>query len=355
MEIRTSMKISAVYHLALCCTAVICLQASPVQEKIYDVPKATVIYKISGGGALTPDLNLTLEGTGKLSFKDWGAVELLEEHIEEKTTGTLHYVAHRDMCEKHQKNQILDVDFKHKKIRERLLPEGKGTVNLTEGLSLTGQQMVANVVCDMWEGEGVKRCLYKGIPLFTEYQAVGILYREEAVDVSFDINITDKSHCSIPAYPVEKFALYTGNFKTRSKKTPKSFSERVKEVLETVRKKRWIDESVPPREKKQLLEKIGEPVFEKEKQLLPDLLQTMKKSRACLVQAQSTQQANHCLNSLVKLKTYFTDNSQNRVENWEKERTKLLERFDENIVFLQSKMKCVRGAKNLHDLSVCMK
>jgi hypothetical protein len=331
------------------------LYAVPVQEKLYDVPNAMILYKISGGGALTPDVNLTLEGNGKLRFKEWGAVELTEWHIVEKTTGALHYVTSLEMCKKRLKNQVLDVDFKNKKIRERPLPEGKEAVDITQGLSLSGQQMVANVVCNMWEGEGIKRCVYKGIPLFTEYRALGMLYREEATSVFFDINISDNSDCSIPSYPVEKFALYTGNFKTRSKKTSKSFSERLQEIISLLKKKGFHEGSaVSAREKKELLEKIGEPVFENQKRLLPKLLQTMKKSRACLVQAGTTPEANRCLNDLIQLKSSFTDDPENKITDWTKERAHILDRFDENIVSLQSKMKCIRGAKNLDDLSVCM-
>jgi len=94
------------------------LQAQTPQTKIYEVPKAEVVYKVSGGGPLAEDVNLTLEGSGKLRFRSWGAVELFETNITEKTTGALHYIDRKLSCIKRESNEILDVDFKTKKIRK---------------------------------------------------------------------------------------------------------------------------------------------------------------------------------------------------------------------------------------------
>jgi hypothetical protein len=322
--------------------------------KLYEVPKAEVTYKISGGGPLSTEVNLTLEGEGKLRFKEWGAVELIERHIVERTTGVIHYSRKQDSCEKRQEKQIYDVDFKNKRILERSLPGGKKVRDLTDGLTKYGQQMVANVVCNMWVGKGIRRCIYKGIPLFTEYRALGLYYREDATDVNFDINITEPSGCAIPEYPVRKFSLYTNNFKTKNKKPPKSFSKRLLKAIEMLESKKGDEEKLPEKEKKALIQMIGAPIFEEQKALLPKLLETLKKTRACLVQAKETAMANACLYDLLQIKSYFTGNSHNRIDDWTKDRERILNTFDENIIALQSKMKCIRGAKNIHDLSACM-
>jgi len=351
MGIRTGVKAG----LAVLVVLVTAISAGERGERFYDVPKAMVVYKISGGGVLNDDLNLSIEGKGKLRFREWGDVELLENHIVERTTGSLHYLNTKEKCEKRQKKQIYDVDFENKKILERPLPKGKEAVNMTEGLEWSGQQMVANVVCDMWESRGVRKCLYKKILLFTEYRALGLYYREEATDVQFDINISEEAQCAIPSYPVKKFALYTNHFKTKNKKTPEAFSERIVEVLKRLDRREKDGEELSSKEKKALLHMMGEPVFETQKHLLPKLLETMKKTRACLVQAKETAVANACLYDLIQLKSYFSENEHKRIKEWKSEREKILDRFDEKIVFLQSKMKCIRGAKNIDDLSVCMK
>jgi hypothetical protein len=323
--------------------------------KLYDVPMAMVTYKISGGGMLSEDVNLSIKGEGKLRFRAWGSVELSEKYIEESTVGVLHYREERHRCQKRQEKQILDVDFNTKKIRERPLPEGKKRKQVTAGLKKEGQQMVANVVCDMWQGRGVRRCIYKGIPLFTEYRALGLLYREEATEVQFDLNVTESSGCDIPSYPVEKFALYTGSFKTRNKKTPRSFEERLAQSIEIFEQKGLKEEKLSPAQKQKLLNILADPIYESQKKKLPQLLEILKKSRACLFHTKTTDSANRCIKELVKMKPFFTENGDNHIEDWDKEKDKVLEEIEEHIVTLQSKMKCIRAAKKFSDLAVCMK
>ncbi len=332
------------------------LQAQTPLPKIYEVPKAEIIYKISGGGPLGDDVNLTLEGNGKLRFRDWGAVELFETNITEKTRGTLHYIDHKLSCIKRESNEILDVDFKTKKIRKRPLPDGKKARNITKGLSKNGQQqMIANVICDMWTAEGISKCLYKGIPLFTEYRAMGLLYREEAVSVRFDINVRSAAKCSVPKFPVEKMALFAAHFKTKHVKIPDAFSERLLEVISILNANKTDKEALSEREKERVMHILTHPIFESQKKLLPVLLQTMKKTRACLATAKNTDMANTCLYDMVTLKHYFTKDPHNKILSWKKERAEILERFDKNITFLESRMKCVRSAQHFSDLAKCMK
>jgi hypothetical protein len=323
--------------------------------KIYDLPKAMVLYSISGGGVLSDDVNMTLHGEGKLRFREWGAVELVETEAEEKTVGVLHYRVRKHTCKKRQKKEILDVDFEKKKIRERPLPEGKSRSNVTEGLVRSGQQMVANIICDMWEGVGIRKCIYKGIPLFTEYHALGLFYREEAKEVRFDIDVTEHAQCAVPSYPVEKFSLYTRHFKTESNKLPQTFPKRLLKAIEEIKAKGGDEEKLSSQERKALINMVGEPLFESQKVLLPKLLETLKRTRACLLQAENTAAANTCLHDLIEIKSYFTENSHNRIDDWEHERETVLNTFDEHIIALQSKMKCVRAAKSFSDLSLCMK
>ena len=332
------------------------LQAEVPQHKIYEVPNAEVVYSISGGGILSDDVNLTLEGSGKLRFRDWGAVELFETNITEKTTGALHYIDHKLSCTKRESDEILDVDFKTQKIRKRPLPEGKKARNITKGLSKNGQQqMIANVVCDMWTAERISKCIYKGIPLFTEYRVMGLYYREEAVSVRFDINVSSAAKCSVPKFPVEKMALFAAHFKTKHVKIPEAFSERLLEVISILNAKKSENVALAQREKEQAMHILAHPIFESQKKLLPALLQTMKKTRACLATAKNTDMANSCLYDMIALKNYFTQDPHNKIVSWEKERTTILDRFDKHITFLESRMKCVRSAQHFSDLAICMK
>jgi len=329
-----------------------------LSSKLYDVPKAMVMYQISGGGVLSQDVNLSIEGKGKLRFKEWGKVEFREKQIEVRTTGALHYRKVRHFCEKRQEKQILDVDYHTKKILERPLPKGKKRRNITAGLEKSGQQMIANIVCDMWEGQGVKHCIYKGIPLYTEYYALGLLYREEATEVTFDINVTDISQCTMPAYPIEKFSLYMDSFKTmvktESKKTQTSFKERLKETIEIFKKQGLDENKLSQVQRQKLLNILVKPIFEEQKKILPNLLNTLKETRVCLSRAKNTKMANICMRDIIRLKSYFNKDRRNKIDDWDKERRAILEDIDEKIVFLQSKMRCIRSAQNFTDLATCM-
>jgi hypothetical protein len=326
------------------------------EEKVYGVPHAEILYTISGGGALSEDVNLTLEGSGKRRFKGWGETELYETHIVEHTVGTLNDIHCKDHCEKREKTEILEVDFKNKKIMKHPLPKEKPHKYTTVGMRRIGQQMVANVVCDMWEGKGVKRCFYKGIPVFTEYNALGFFYQEEATDVQLDINRSETSKCTLPPYPKQKFSLYTNSFKTKnSKKIPDAFSERLLTVIAYLKKKKVEEDALLPNERKGLKEIMAEPVFRNQKYLLPKLLETMKKTRICLSQSRSTEEANHCLDEMITIKSCLTDSTHKRIASWETSRDEVLEKFEHHITRLQSKMMCIRSAKLFSDLSACMR
>jgi len=337
-------------------TSSVWLGAVSPEKKIYHVPNAMVTYMVTGGGALSADVNLTIEGNGTLRFREWGAVELFETHIIEKTEGAVYYRNEVDKCEKRQEKQILDVDYKNQKILERPLPHGKKYSSITEGMENTGQQqMVGNVICNMWKRGEISRCVYKGIPLLTEYRALGFFYREEATDVQFDMNETVHEKCTIPDFPVQKFALVNGSFKTVNNKSPQIFSERIKKVIHILEKKKRKGYTPSQKVQKQLMDMMGEPVFETLKKHLPQLLKTMKKTRACLVQTPDTKRANQCLEEMLKVKSLFTQDMNNDIQSWEKESKKTLDLFDTHIALLQSKMKCIRASKNFSDLSMCMK
>jgi len=324
-------------------------------KKIYEVSKAMIIYRISGGGILGKDVNLTIEGEGRLRFREWGAVRLVQRKIEEKTQGALHYRARKELFEKQTHQALFDVDFLNRKIRQHPLAKGDKREDLTKGLHKIGQQMVADVVCDMWEGNGIRRCLYKGIPLFIEYHSLGLLYREEATLVSFDINVSDNTKCALPPFSVEKFALFTDTIKTKSRKIPKDFVSRFRMVMDIMRDKGYDTENLPLRKREELINMIGEPIFLSQKKILPMLLTQMKRTRACLMQADETLEVNRCLKDLITLKSHLTDDTQNSIKEWSKERTEILDRFDTHIMVLQTRMKCIRGAKNFTDLAVCMR
>jgi len=341
------------------CLGSMTLLSAQTDHKKFDVKSGMILYTVSGGGKLTEDVNLTIQGKGKLRFKDWGVVALIEENFEEITSGALQNIETIQRCEKLEDKQRFDVDFKTKKIFERKMPKGNFQEYITKDLVKTGQEKIAGYTCDIWEGVGVRKCIYKGIPLLVEHYLLGTYYRKKASSVTFGID-TAAADCSIPNFPIQKFALFKTHSKTKTKKLPQEFSQILISVGKDMQKKLSVNEieedNFTPEQKRVWLDKIGQNIFEKEKLFLPQFLLSMKKARVCLAQADNWIQANVCVEDVVQLKAQLTKDRANNIEQWKgEEKEKVLNDFDENISLLESRMKCIRGSKNITDLSSCMK
>lgn len=341
--------------IALLFLSFLTVLSAGANQKKFDVETGMVIFEIAGSGKLTDDVNISIKGEGKLRFKDWGVVALIEENYEEVTSGAVNDIHKVQLCKKLENKERFDVNFNTKKILERPMPEGNFRDNFLKGLKKTGQETVAGYTCDVWEATGVKKCIYKGIPLLVEHYVLGAYYQKKASSVQLDIKPTP-SNCVLPDFPVEKFALFKTNIKTKVVKLPEDFSEHIQHVLKEMHKQQLLEDDLTVQQKRALLDKLGENIFQKQKKTLPKMLETMKKARVCLQQADDQVKANTCVEQVIALKTKLTKDKQNSIELWQSsDKTKVLDEFDDTIFLLESKMKCIRSSKNLTDLSVCMK
>ncbi len=335
------------------------LFSADITQKKFDIETGMILYSISGGGKLTDDVNLTIKGKGKLRFKDWGVVALIEEDLEEIISGAIHNIDKVQRCKKLEDDRQLDVDFDNEKIQERKMPQDNFQKYITKDLIKKGKEEIAGHTCDIWEGYGVRKCIYKGIPLLVEHYLLGVYYQKKATDITFNIDATE-SACTIPNYPVEKFALFKTNMKTKTEKMPQEFSKILELVSKNLNKEmtnsKITEETLTPEQKRIWLDKIGQNIFEKQKEFLPEFLLSMKKARVCLQQADNWIQANTCVEDVIQLKAELTKEKQYNIEQWKgKEKEKILDQLDENIFLLESQMKCIRSSQNLTDLSRCMK
>jgi hypothetical protein len=341
------------------CLGSVTVFSAQTDHKKFDVQSGMILYTISGGGKLTEDVNLTIQGKGKLRFKDWGVVALIEEDFEEIISGALQNIETIQRCEKLEDKQRFDVDFKTKKIYERKMPKGNFHEYITKDLLKTGQEEIAGYTCDIWEGVGVRKCIYKGIPLLVEHYLLGTYYRKKASSIQFNID-PSAAKCSIPNFPIQKFALFKTHSKTKSKKLPQEFSKILISVGKDMQKQLSVNEieedNFTPEQKRVWLDQIGQNVFEKQKLFLPQFLLSMKKARVCLAQADNWIQANVCVEDVVQLKSQLTKDRENNIEQWKgEEKEQVLNDFDEHISLLESRMQCIRSSKNITDLSSCMK
>jgi len=338
--------------------SIVLFSAEPVQKR-FGVKSGMVFYRISGGGALTDDLNITIRGSGKLQFKAWGESVLIEEEYDQQTSGVLQDKEEIKICTALEGDKKYDVDFKTEKILERKIPQGTFLKHFTEGLVQNGQEKIAGHLCDIWEKEGVRKCIYKGIPLLVEHYLAGVYYEKKAVNVIFG-DYASSNCCRLPEYPVEKFALFKTSIKTKSSKLPKALPQIITYVSEMVQKEakgRKVPADTLENEQKRVwLDKIGENIFKRQKVFLPEVLLRMKQARICLQQADNWMDANRCAEDVAHVKAQFSKKRETHTELWkEKEKNLVLDELDEEISLLESQMKCVRAAKNLTDLSLCRK
>jgi len=335
------------------------LFSAALSGKKFDVETGEIEFQISGGGQLTDDINLTIEGRGQLCFRNWGVEALLEENYEERTNGAITDLNKVQLCEKFENKQRFDVDYKNEKILERPMPKGNFKNYYLKDMEKKGQETIAGYTCDIWEGEGQRKCLYKGIPLLVEYYLLGVYYQKKAVKVSLNIQPTP-SKCTLPDFPVEKFALFKTNFKTKGIKFSKELAHVILSVSKELHKQLEMNhqnmDDLTAKQKRAALDELGKNIFKRQKKFLPELLLTMKTTRTCLVQAEELDQANMCILDLISLKKEVSRDADNYIESWDKEgQSKVLNEIDENISLLESKMKCIRSAQTLSDLSFCMK
>jgi len=333
----------------LICAGTLSLSAFDSSSKEFKLESGMVVYSIHGGGVLTPDLNLTIVGEGKLRFREWGRVVLLEEEVEESTSGAFSNIETFTKCIKRDSIQQYDVNYESEVIRKRTIPKSKEIKDITAGMLQHGEKVIAGKKCEVWAKEGIRLCLYKGIPLLVEKELFGIHFEKKALFVDENID-TDMEKCTIPQFPVQKMALFTTSIK--QKKGSAEISQHLGELLDEISRQK---NSRISKLKESYLNRLGEHIFERQKKLLPEMLKSMKRARECLYGAENKVKANECIIEINAMRAKMVKNEEHKIEKWdEKEKSRILDEYDENIVMLEGKMQCIRAAKNITDLSGCM-
>ena len=324
----------------------------------YDIESGMVLYDIRGGTQLTLETNLSIKGQAKLHFKEWGEVKIEEENGVVLTTGAIKHKQNVKRFEKQTKDKIITADYKNEQILERTRHKNKSNfIDVTEGLLKTSQETVAGVLCDVWEGLGVKKCIYKGIVLKLESHILDVSYVRVATKAMFDINLSDEN-CEVPDYPVHEFGLFNDSIKTKNTnkaenvcKILKNVAYDLKEFNTTIRKN-----NLESKERKKFINSISQDIYEKQKEILPKLLVSMKKTRECLQTGDNPFEANQCMEHFSRMKEKLGTDEEDFILLWnDKRKNELLDKIEDELIYLQSRIPCVKRAKNITDLSKCMK
>ncbi|PTB88167.1 hypothetical protein C9925_00140 [cyanobacterium G8-9] len=333
--------------------------SASVETHRFDVEQGFVLYEILGGAQLTEETNLNIHGTSKLRFKKWGTILQEEDSGIVEIKGAINYVQEIKRLEKYTKDKIITVDYKNEQLLERKTDKiFSNQEKETEGLVHRGQAVVAGVLCTVWVGPSIKKCIYKGVVLKQESNVLGVSYIKEATKAIFDINITDEE-CVLPDYPKQVFGLFTDNIKTKNKTKSENVCKIFKDVVNEVdaeNKSYEPSKSIDRKKRQKFINKIAQDIFDIQKKILPELLMAMKKSRECLQLSENYFESNQCIETYThQKKTLGFQDEDYVVFGTEKEKEKLLDKVEDAIIDLQSRIPCIKRSQNFIDISACMK
>ncbi len=190
--------------------------------KRYEVTSGIVHYTSTISGKV---LGSTISGSGTedLYFKDWGAIEL----VEEKSTKTTHTnifgkkkteVTHSHTMSKLNNGESYSVDFDKKVIflrRDMAMDMAKafqpnadaGKVGKSMLESIGGKKIgtekILGYTCDVWDVNGAKQWMYKGVVLKLKITVMGITTLKEATSAKFNTTVA-QSHFKLPDFKIQK-------------------------------------------------------------------------------------------------------------------------------------------------------
>jgi len=345
------------FLLSVCISGVTLLHAEPVSHP-FEIESGMVIYEIYGGTQLTDETNLSIKGHAKLRFKEWGDIRLEEENGMVLTTGAIKHKQYVKRLEKQTKDSVITADYKNEQLLERKKVKSKdGNEDETFGLLKTGEESVAGILCNIWEGPGVKKCIYKGIVLKSESHVFDVSYVKVATEAFFDIN-TSNDECEVPDYPVQEFALFKDDVKTKNTYKVDNFCKVLKDTANDLKENNitYNSNNIADEERQKFINHISRDIYKRQKELLPALLHSMKKMRECLQTGENPFDANQCIESFSRMKVQLGTEEEDYIILWDdKRKDALLDKIEDELIDLQSRISCVNRAKNITDLSTCMK
>jgi len=317
---------------------------------IFEKESGLITYDISGGGVITPETNLSIKAEAKLYFKDWGHESIEKESGEILTTGAIKHKQLVKRLVKETKEDITTVDYKNRQLLKRKITSKNKKINQVSCLAYIGKDTVAGFECDLFEGVGVKKCIYKDIVLKLEFNIQNISYTKVASSIEFDTNNT--KDIVLPEYTLHEFSLFKDNISTKNSTKPQNFCQILKKLTDD---KNQAD-NIENQDRVDFIKYITKDIYIKQKKLLPKLLLSMKKTRECLQTKEDPLSANRCIEDFNRLKSNLGTKEGDYIIFWDEDRKAiLLDKIEEQILYLESRISCVNRAKNIIDLSSCMK
>jgi len=197
---------------------------SNAQNKLkrYNVESGIIQYKSTTSGKILGS-TVTGSGTESVSFKDWGAIELLEEKSSQTTTTKIFRKSSTKTETVHTMNKLdngksYSVDFDKKEIYLRrdmamdmtsqFHPDadagevGMGMLESMGGEKI-GDEKFLGYDCEIWNVLGAKQWMYKGVVLRLEMTMMAITTIKEATEASFNVSVPGKNF-ELPNFKIIK-------------------------------------------------------------------------------------------------------------------------------------------------------
>jgi len=192
--------------------------------KRYTVKSGIVKYKTTTNGKVFGS-SIKGSGTELLYFKNWGAIELLEEESTKTTHSKIFGKEKTETTNTHNMSKLdngksYHVDFDNATVYLRRDPAmefmkqtdtdaGNAGKQMLESMGgkMTGKESFLGYTCEVWDVMGAKQWIYQGVTLKIETSIMGITTVKEATSAKFNISVAD-SYFQLPEFPVVKEASY---------------------------------------------------------------------------------------------------------------------------------------------------
>lgn len=206
----------------------------------YLVKSGEVQYKITGNGSMM-GIETKLEGESSLYFKDYGSIELTKEKTTQDIMGQKEI---EEDITKFENGMVYSVDLEEKVIYKQKIPidsddelfQNRDENSLKSiGGKMIGNDKVAGYKCDLWELNGAKICIYKGVPLKTETIVMGTTHTQVATSVKFNISIADDKF-ALPNYPIKSMSDIRAQRQEEMKQQMENMSPEEKKMMQDMMK-----------------------------------------------------------------------------------------------------------------------
>lgn len=204
-----------------------CIGNDQNRLKRYEVKSAVVHYRSTVSGIV---MGSTISGSGteSLYFKNWGAVELVEEESTQTNEVNVFGTKKTETVDLHTINKMdngenYHVDFYRKTIthsrnaamdlmQQTNTDAAEASKNMLESMGgkKIGDEKILGYTCEIWELLGAKQWMHKGVVLKLEATSMGIKTIKEATGAEFNISIADK-YFNLPDFPIQEVEGFVNN------------------------------------------------------------------------------------------------------------------------------------------------